>query len=268
MDLILQYDDEEKTYRSPRRKDADMYVPNDGYTYVSPLPDVYVLGAPRQSRESAPAVVNKEWGLVRVYNGKTYDYVTLEDRWQDWLYQFWDWASANILERGRQVSTHINPMNPKVVYTDYTPSSKLELYAGMVKDAKYATDAKPIEWGARDIVTQRNMGGSNYSFLCCPMVGAALQARDNGSEWIFNAIDLLGPCPDPTTLPPHLYCWATQSEPDGRVTRFPDIKVAYSLLGLGPVGTPHPIFSLGGTMRIKKKYCKVLTPGAPYIPYQ
>lgn len=267
MDVVLQYREGDVRYRYPRRKDANMYVPNDGYTYVSPLPDVYVLGAPRQANEAVPAVVNASWGLIRSYNNKVYYYVTLEDRWQEWLYQFWDWASANILPRGEQVGTHINPMNPKVVYTDYTPGSKLELYAGMIKDAKYATDASPVEWGARDVVTQRNIYGKNYSFLCCPMVNAMLRARDNGSEWIFDAIDLLKPCPDPTTLPPHLYCWATQSEPDGRVTRFPDIKEAYRLLGLGPVGTPHPIFSLGGTMRIKKKFCKVLSPGAPYTAY-
>ena len=262
-------------HREFRRPDENLTVPDDGGRYVQILDDTTVLGAPRQYSDGVliapypfPAVVNTKWGLITRYNDAVYDYVPLEDRWQRWLYGFWDWASGYRLGRGEKIGTHVNPKNPGIVYTDYTPGSLLSLYAGMIMDAKSHTDSASPETGARDVVTGRNLENPKpYECLCRPTVGALLRVTDYGSRWRCAAIDLLAPCPEPDTLPPYLYFWATQVHIDGRVTRYPDVKNAYEIIGLPPAGTPMPLFSRGGNLLINKTACRELRPGQMWSPY-
>lgn len=257
------------------RKDDNLRVPDDGNQYVQILDDTAVLGAPRQYTEDGlsasypfPAVVNTKWGLITKHNDQVYDYVPVEDRWQRWMYEFWDWSSGYMLPTGEKVGIHVNPKNPSIIYTDYTPGSLIALYAGMIMDAKSHTDSASPETGARDVVTGRNLSNPKpYEWLCRPTTGALLKVRDNGSQWIADAIDLLAPCPNVDILPPHLYFWATQIHIDGNTSRYPDVKNALEIHGLPPAGTPMPLFSLGGSFLIRKSACKPLVNGQEWSPY-
>lgn len=282
--ITIEYDDgESQTFMGRRplsswkRKDENMRVPDDGQTYVQILDDTAVLGAPRQYTNEGgltasypfPAVVNTNWGLITRHNGQVYDYVPVEDRWQRWMYEFWDWASGYMLPTGEKVGTHVNPRNPSIIYTDYTPGSLMSVYAGMIMDAKSHTDSASPETGARDVVTGRNISSAKpYEWLCRPTTGAMLRVRDNGSQWIAEAIDLLAPCPIVDTLPPHLYFWATQVAINGSTSRYPDVKNALEVHGLPPAGTPMPLFSLGGSFIIRKSACVSLIPGQIWSPYK
>jgi len=170
---------------------------------------------------------------------------------------------------GKHTGTRVNPKNPNIIYTDYTPGSLLGLYAGMIMDAKSHTDSASPETGARDVVTGRNLlNHKPYEWLCRPTAGALLRVADAGSKWRVEAIDLLSPCPNVDTLPMHLYFWATQIHTDGHVTRYPDIKEAFAVHGLPPAGTPMPLLSLGGSFLINKSACRELAPGQLWSPYK
>lgn len=260
-----------------RRKDINLRVPNDDSQYVMILHDSDVLGHPRQfesgqtARYPFPAVVNVKWGLVTSYAGKVYDYVPMHDLWQWWMLEFWNWASGYLLPMGEILGTYTKPNNPRALYTRATPGSLLELYIGMIADAKSHTDSSPPELGARDVVTGRNLTAKkNWEWLCRPCTGQLGRViADRGTKLELETIDLLKPCPtmDELEAKPWLYGWATQIAIDGTVSRYPDIKNAFAMHGLPPAGTPIPFVSRGGSVLINKKACRVLTPGASWSPY-
>lgn len=280
-----------------RRPDENLVVPMDGGTYVQLKTDVQVLGHPRQyDKESGaidtyayPAVVYADWGwetkfdyanyeerggivdwdIAARHMDRVYDYVQLKSRWQWFFWEFLDEMSGRRLPRGRIEYFYTNPKNSGLfAYT--TPGSLSDVYRSLIEKSRSHSDSYPPESGGTDYVLQRNIALDRpYEFLCRPTTGyVAKVKRVLGTKVELYAIDLLQPCPDPHNLPPHLYFWATQVNINGSVTRYPQIKEAFKVHGWGPTGTPMPMFSVGGTVKVDKSAVEFLSPGQPWSPYK
>lgn len=256
------------------RLDTGIPVPNDGKRYVMIQHEFPLFGTTRHSenqtnqRDPRPAVVNTKWGYYTSAKG-TGDYVPLPDQWQRWFYEFWDWASGYRLPVGEHIGTHVNPRNPNIIYDDYTPGSKLGLYAGMIMDAKSHSDSLSPETGGRDVVTGRNMQSSRpYEWLCRPCTGSIHVVEEVlGSRLKCKTIDLLQPPPNIDTLEIWQFYFGTQVHIDGRVTRYPDVKNAFEIHGYEPAGTAMPNVSAGGYFYIDRNKCVELQPGQLWQPY-
>lgn len=255
-----------------RRLDIGMPVPDDGGTYVMAQHEQPLFGITRHSYngtyEPIPAVVNKDWG-IETEAKRNGDYYPLPDAWQRWFYEFWDWASGYRLPMGKFEGTHVNPRNPRIVYSVYTPGSLLALYAGMIMDAKSHTDSASPETGGRDVVTGRNLDSRfQWAWLCRPCTGALLKVKERlGSKLKIEAIDLYGSPPPIEQLKIWQYYFGTQVHADGRVTRYPDVKNAFEVHGYEPAGTAMPLVAPGGYFWIDKNACVELTPGQIWKPY-
>ena len=225
-------------------------------------------GAQPNQRDPRPAVVNAKWGIETLAK-RNGDYYPISNDWQRWFYKFWDWASGYRLRIGEKIGTHVNPRNPNVVYTDYTPGSLLSLYAGMIMDAKSHTDSASPEVGARDVVTARNLTASKtWEWLCRPCTGALLKVIErSGTKLKIEAIDLLKSPPDVNALKPWQYYFGTQVHDDGRVTRYPDVANAFRLNGYTEAGTAMPLVAPGGYFYIDRAACVELQPGQTWKPY-
>lgn len=260
--------------RAFTRLDTGITVPNDGYRYFMAQHEYPLFGTTRHSenqtnqREPRPAVVNTKWGYYTEakVNG---DYVPLQDHWQRWYRDFWDKMSGEILPMGEKIGTYVNPMNPNLIFTEYTPGSLLSLYAGMIKDAKSHSDSASPETGFRDVVTGRNLSNPRpYEWLCRPCTGALLRVDAVlGTKLRIKCIDLNQPPPDVNTLEPWQYYFGTQVHIDGTVTRYPDVKEAFEVHGLPPAGTAMPNVAPGGYFMIDKNKCVELQPGQIWKPY-
>lgn len=256
------------------RLDTGIPVPNDGYQYVMAEHEIVLFGETRHTENQPnqkaprPAVVNAKWGIETLAK-KTGDYTPIADHWQRWFKDFWNWASGNRLPLGEKVGTHVNPNNPDITYTDYTPGSLLALYAGMIMDAKSHTDSASPETGARDVVTGRNLNAPKvWEWLCRPCTGALLRVLAvSGTKLKIEAIDLWKPTPDVSALKPHQFYFGTQVHIDGRVSRYPDVKNAFEVHGYEPAGTAMPLVAPGGYFWIDKKACRSLQAGQMWNPY-
>lgn len=256
------------------RLDVGVPVPDDGYQYVMAQHEIILFGDTRHSSndpgedDPRPAVVNSKWG-IRTLASSTGDYFPIQDHWQRWFYEFWDWASGYILPKGTKIGTHVNPKNPDIIYTDYTLGSKLGLYAGMIADAKSHTDSMSPETGGRDIVTGRNpLSLRVWEWLCRPCTGALFRVLEvYGSILKIQAIDLWSSPPNVNELQLWQYYFGTQVHIDGRVTRYPDVKNAFEAHGLPPAGTAMPLVAPGGYFYINKSACVSMAPGQIWKPY-
>lgn len=254
------------------RLDTGIAVPDDGYQYVMAQHEIVAFGETRHlynnTSEPIPAVVNRDWGIETLAKSNG-DYFPIQDTWQRWFYKFWDWASGYLLPEGKFEGTYVNPRNPRIVYSRYTPGSKLALYAGMIMDAKSHSDSKSPETGGRDVVTGRNMDSSKpWEWLCRPTTGALLRVIARvGSRLKIQAIDLYGTPPDVNKLEPWQFYFGTQVDRFGNVTRYPDVKNAFELQGLPPAGTAMPLVAPGGYFWIDRLACKELQPNQIWKPY-
>ena len=256
------------------RKDTGIPVPNDGKRYVMVQHEIILFGTTRHTenqpnqRDPRPAVANTKWG-VETLAKKNGDYYPIADAWQQWFYQFWDWASGYRLPTGELVGTHVNPRNPNIIYSDYTPGSKLSLYAGMIMDAKSHTDSASPETGGRDVVTGRNLDSKfQWAWLCRPCTGAILRVAEQiGSKLKIEAIDLYKLPPPVDDLGIWQYYYGTQVHIDGKVTRYPDVKNAFEIHGYEPAGTAMPLVAPGGYFYIDRNACVELQPGQIWQPY-
>lgn len=265
-----------------RPKDTNLKVPTDG-RYVQILHDWAVYDGTRQSQTgvkyAVPAVVNANWGLRTIYNEQVYDYVPVPDEWQWFLWKLWDWASDYRLPRGRIESFYTKPTNSGV-WANTTAGSLTNVYVTMIEKSRSHSDSYPPEMGGRDVVTRRNLSNHRpYEWLCRPTTGTLAKViGDNGSEWVLEALDITKPPPNAYTLPPHLYCWATEINTtkltDGRYVvsdyAFIDQALKYNFTSNPRTGTPIPFISKGGSVRIKKYGCSPILVGgsswSPYIP--
>lgn len=253
------------------RKDIGIPVPSDGM-YVMVQHEIILFGKTRhgynETKEAIPAVANTQWGTQTLAKSNG-DYVPIVDNWQHWFYNFWDWASGYRLPVGELIGSHKNPYNPDVIYQDYTPGSKLSLYAGMIMDAKSHTDSYSPEAGARDVVARRNLNAPRpWEWLCRPCTGALLKVEQViGTKLKIKCIDLNQAPPEIDTLQPWQYFYGTQVHYDGSVTRYPDVKNAFAVHGYPPAGTPMPLVAPGGYFFINKSACKPLNAGDIWKPY-
>lgn len=288
------------------RRDIGLKVPNDGNKYIMIKHDWEVLGDVRQYYNGTgvkypfPAVVNREWGLltnftfdsskynsiftedrdiILKYNNRVYDYVRMTDRWQYWFYEFWKNFTYGMLPEGKIEGFYQNPKNPIGDFAKATEGSILWIYVNMIEDARSHTDSYSPEAGARDVVTKRNMGNPRgWEWLCRPTTGQLGKViGETTSHWILEAIDLLKPCPTMKEINenPHLWGWATevtttkisQKPLKYVVSNYPQIEVAFRKHSYPKTGTPIPLLSLGGSIKIKKTSCKELENGARWSPY-
>ena len=254
------------------RRDIGYPVPDDGYQYVMAQHEIALWNTTRHSYNNTydpiPAVVNRDWGIetLAVANG---DYFPIQNPWQWWFYNFWDWASGHRLPVGKFEGTYVNPRNPNIVYSKYTPGSNLALYAGMIMDAKSHSDSKSPETGGRDVVTGRNPTSPKpWDWLCRPTTGALLRVIGrNGSRLKIQAIDLYGTPPDIDNLEIWQYYYGTQVDRFGNVSRYPDVKEAFAVHGYEPSGTAMPLVAPGGYFWIDKLSCMEIKPGEIWKPY-
>ncbi len=253
------------------RMDVGRRIPDDGHRYFMAQHEIVLFGKTRlpenKTKDAIPAVVNANWG-IRAWP-PTGDYYPLSDKWQWWFYNFWDHHSGYRLPEGKAIGTYVNPKNPDIVYTRYTPGSKKALYAGMMMDGKSHTDAGSPESGRRDVVCGRNISARDpIMWLCRPCSGAVMQLHhQNGTELVMNAIDLYKPPPHIPSLEMWQYYFGTQVDITGRVTRYPDVKNAFEVWGYPAAGTAMPLVAPGGTFVINKSACVELKPGQLWQPY-
>lgn len=254
------------------RRDLGMVVPSDALYYMVEheiIKDGKTRHSYNDTTDTIPAVANAgQWG-TRTLAQANGDYYPIQDRWQRWFYDFWDWASGYKLPVGKFESNYRNPKNPEVTYQRYTNGSKLELYNRMIMDAKSHTDSYSPEVGARDVVTGRNAGAEKpWEWLCRPTTGALLRILSvNGTILKVKCIDLNGEPPDIKTLEPWQYYFGTQVAVDGSVTRYPDVKEMFKVHGLPPAGTALPLVAPGGYFYIDRDACRKLVAGEIWKPY-
>lgn len=262
------------------RPDASLRVPipPPGKVFVRIKHAYEMFGEPTNKGigKAVPEIVNKDWGLVTKYNGREYDYVELEDRWQWFIWNLLDWGSGFSLPRGKIEGYYQKPGNDRT-FAIATPGSLTWAYVNLVEAHRAFTEDASPEGGFRDAVTGRNLENPEaYNWLLRPTGGHLALAKAVGSYYELDAIDLLEPCPEieEVVQKPWLYFWATeatvQQYPDKRwgVSMFPQIKTVFrDFMGYPISGTPCPFFSLGGTVRIKKTSCLILSPGGGWSPY-
>lgn len=253
-----------------KRLDENLTVPNDGRRYVR-LKHWMELPKGCTNTNAYPEIIDKADGLLtHGPDGREYDYVALEDRWQWFLWNFWDWASQYRLPKGKIEYFYQRPGNFRT-FAYATRGSLTYVYVDMVEAHRAFTEAGSPEAGSRDVVTGRNLTAKKgYEWLCRPTGGhVARVKRVLGVYYELEAIDLLKACPTMEYMEanPHLYFWCTQASNFGGATRFPQIKNANEVNGLPVAGIPSPLFSLGGTIKILKSACVEMTPGAAWSPY-
>ena len=257
-------------------KDVNLTVPNiPGKRFVKIKNDMEVVGQSRAEgrKYNFPAVVNKSWDLLTKYQDAVYDYVEVPDPWAWFFWNMWDWASDYRLPTGKIESFYTSKTNSGT-FANTTPGSLMFVYVNMIEKSRSHTDSWAPEVGARDIVTGRNLGTSRrWEWLFRPTTGQmGMVKADWGTYWELEALDILKSPPsiDVIKSSPWLYGWATEVTPNGYVTNYPQIEVAFrehkDLNGI-KAGTPIPFLSKGGSVLIKKSSCTELTPGSKWSPY-
>lgn len=251
-----------------KRLDENLTVPNDGGKYVR-LKHWDELGH-GDNTHAFPEIIDAGDGLLtKDPSGRVYDYVEMSDEWQWFLWRFLDWGSQYKLPRGKIERFYQRPGNERT-FAETTPGSLTYVYVDIIEAHRAFTEAGSPEAGSRDVVTGRNLFAKGYEYLFRPTGGAMCRVKNTlGSLYELEALDVLSPPPpmQDVVVKPWLYFWATQYEKFVGSTRFPQIKNANEVLGLPPAGTPLPLFSLGGSIKIKKTSCVELEPGQAWSPY-
>lgn len=260
-------------------KDVGLRVPDDGFRYVQIKQDYEYFGEPRHRAENIksfdlPAIVNEI--RRRDDQGRDYDYVTLTDEWQWFMYSLWAWSVDNILPKGAWEDKYTNASNPSMVFDKYTQGSMLWYYAEMIQDARSHTDSESPEGGFRDVVTGRNPAARNYSWLTKTTTGNLLRVvGEDSTWWIVDTLNLTKPPPSIYDVQdkPWLIHWATTmslnqyADKTWGVHRYPQAYVCCRYRGYADTGTPIPMVGKGGQYRILKARCKSVAAGAIYSPY-
>lgn len=251
-----------------KRLDENLSVPNDGGKYVR-LKHWDELGH-GDNIKAFPEIIDAGDGLLTTDpSGRVYDYVIMPDKWQWFMWMFWDWASQYKLQRGKIEKFYQHPGNERI-FAETTPGSLTYVYVDMVEAHRAFTEAGSPEAGSKDVVTGRNPGAKGYEWLFRPTGGAMCRVnRVLGTYYELEALDVLKTPPPliEVVSKPWLYFWCTQYTKFEGSTRFPQVKNANGVIGLPPAGTPSPLLSLGGSIRIKKTSCVELTPGQAWSPY-
>lgn len=276
-----------------KARDVGLTVPDDGFRYVQTLHDYeyndgdQYQNKPRQIAWHAmydiPAQNNEvllkapnDPRIPLEYRDRMYDYVTMPVQWQWWMYELYRAAVLGPIPDGEFLRSYPDPKKPNIIYSDYTPGSAKWLYADMMKIARQWTDADPIEAGYSDAVTGRNPGKKAYSYLFKTNLGNIHRViAEDTTWWTVEAIDLLKPPPVVSDVlgKPWLTHWATNQGvdklPDGtyKVSRFPQVNAVSELNGYPDSGTPCPVLSWGGTIKVLKARTRVLQGGQSFSPY-
>lgn len=218
-----------------------------------------------------PEMIIPRYGLETVDpDGRVYDYVEMPIKWQWFLWDFWKWASQYRLPEGKIESFYKRPNNFRT-FAKTTPGSLTYVYVDMVEAHRAFTEAGSPEAGSRDNVTKRNLNAKKaYAWLFVPTGGAMVKVlRTLGVYYEIEALDVLKAPPPLAEVisKPWLYFWCTQFGKFTGSTRFPQIKNANKVHGLPEAGTPSPLLSKGGTIKILKSSCVPLENGKPWSPY-
>lgn len=260
-----------------KRKDEGLSVPTDGNKYVKIKHDWQVLsgGVTRQKEQNlnvkypVPAIVNKEWGWKVNGDAASY-YHPLPKEWQYFMWNFWDWGSNKILPTGKIESFYEKKTNSGL-FARTTPGSLTFLYVDMIEKSRAWTDSINVETGAIDYVTNRNLNGrAPYGWLCRPTTGHMLKViGETYTAYKVSCIDLNMPPPpiEEMDYHPEWVVWATQVHVEKYVSRFPQVKEAFSVHGYPPQGTPVPLIAPGGFAFINKKSVSEMKNGESWSPY-
>lgn len=187
------------------------------------------------------------------YQNKHHTYIPFPLDWQYWLYD----------------------MLAKAIGLPVPSNDLLFAYTDLIANHRAFTDTRAPENGYCDYVTGRNMGKKPYEWKTLSTSGNIVKILGGSGEYyIVEALDLLQP--PPGDYPMHLIHWATQStidplpRKDGArrwiVSRFPQVKVACRKNNIPENGTPFPLVSYGGTLRIAKRYVEIVAgEHSPYV---
>ncbi len=277
-----------------KARDIGLTVPNDGYRYVQTLHDFeyndgdQYQNKPRQLAWHAPYDIPAQNNEVILQapndpripledRGRKYDYVRTWPSWQWWMFELYRASVLGPIPTGEFVRSFPDP-NPKrpYIYSRYTEGSAMWLYANMMEVARQWTDAEPIEEDFYDDVTGRNFGKRAYKYLCKTNLGNIHRILSEDKVWwTVEAIDLLKPLPNvyEALAKPWLIHWATNQGVDQlpnktyRVSRFPQVNRVSELNGYPDSGTPCPVLSWGGTIKVLKARTRVLKSGQAYSAY-
>lgn len=275
-------------------KDENRTVPNDGRRYVQILPDVDVMGAPRQffvsgkPKYAFPAMVRKDWGIRYLYTEeqknqyKGIPYMPLSKEWQKFIWDMLDWGTGYSLPKGRIEEFYTKTSNSGL-FARATKGSLTELWISLMEKSVAYTDSWSPEVGGRDWMTSRNLENSDLEFLLHPTTLAMCHAiKSVGTEWEIEALDILSSPPKLSYViaNPHLYYWATQQDTirlgnkqpfEYVVSDFPkcDQVIKVHNPNNPRIGTPMPLLAIGKSFRIKKSACRELKNGervSAYLP--
>jgi len=258
------------------RKDINLTVPSDGGRYFQIKHDWEVMGISRAakvgSNYSHPAIANNNWLVKSVFDGKSYDYVELPEKWQRFLWELWSWSVGDSVQGGEITGQYTSKTNSGT-FSYTTPQSKTWYYVNMIEKSRAFTDSWSPEVGGRDFVTNRNPNNRPYEFLLRTCTGNLTKLKKiNGREYWVEALDIRY---DPPTLDwliqrPHLLHWCTEISPyklsNGTytVSNFPQAEIC---LGVPSWGVPLPFMSLGGHVIFEKDAVRELSAGQKYSPY-
>lgn len=261
------------------RKDINLKVPSSGrfvqikhdWEVIDPKTGKYYEPRSKGYKYAFPAIVNKQWGLKTLYNGKEYTYVQLPIKWQFFLWDLWNWSVDNSIPKGK-ITGYYTTKNNTGTFATTTPKSMTYYYVNMIEKSRAFTDSWSPEVGGYDAVTERNVGSKPYEWLMRTTTGNLCEVEKVvGRNMYLKALDITK---DPPTIdwiskhPQYLH-WATEvggiplSDKRYTVSNFPQ---AEACLGF-PAGVPIPFMSLGGSIVLDKFAVKELRNGQSYSPY-
>lgn len=263
-----------------KRKDINLKVPSAGkfvqikhdWEVTDPKTGKNYDSRAKGFKYSFPAIVNKQWGLKTLYNGKEYTYVSLPEKWQWFLWELWDWSTDYLLPRGEITSYYTTKTNTGT-FANTTPKSLTYYYVNMVEKSRAFTDSWSPEVGGYDSVTERNVGAKPYEWLMRTTTGNLCEVEKIvGRNIYLKALDIMKDPPKLEWLiskPQYLH-WCTQvggvplpQKKGYVVSNFPQAETC-----LGQVaGVPLPFMSLGGSVILDKFAVRELKNNQSYSPY-
>jgi hypothetical protein len=268
-------------------KDINLTVPNDGGRYGRVKHDFELAEYGFKPRQLETGI-NVKYPIPQnrrtrpMYNGRVYDYVNVPEEHQWFLWELFKFALEYRVPDGKiEDKTWVKMIKGyPVVFNTYTPGSITEAYGSMIERSRDFTDAKAVEDGFADYPTNRNMGKPPWNWRCISHGGNLVKIiGEYGNYYIIEAIDLLKPPPkvEDVFYKHYLIQWATEittvelPQLNGKrrwvVSSFPQIKNACRQNGLPDMGTPFPLWSLGGENRILKEFVIPLKNGDNFSPY-
>lgn len=269
-----------------RVKDVDLRVPASGnYGRVKHDFELAEYGFKPRQLETG---INVKYPIPQnrrtrpMHNGRVYDYVPVPKEHQWFLWNLFQFALEYKVPAGKiEDKTYVkNIKGQPVTFNTYTPGSVTEAYGSMIERSRDFTDAKAVEDGFADHPTGRHINKPPWEWRCISHGGNLVKIiGQEGNYYIIEAIDLLKPPPKVADVfyKPWLVQWATEittnelpplnGERRWVVSRFPQIREACRQNNLPQMGTPFPLWSLGGTNRILKEFVIPLANGVSFSPY-